>query len=182
MWPWSREGGLERPRGFRDCTGFLATRTWGDWRFQAAVQQPSYVELRQPDKCIFIWVQYIWYLICKILGFLSAPSLTTICTDPHTQQFHLLSPSLTSWWRKSTIYRRCGRKPVTVGKWGSLSAFIGVGSSEFLSGRVSQRSLPHNHHHHLKVMLISATLPHTWLVIALFKVCLFCHQHCWICL
>ena len=63
MWPWSREGGLERPRGFRDCTGFLATRTWGDWRFQAAVQQPSYVELRQPDKCIFIWVQYIWYLI-----------------------------------------------------------------------------------------------------------------------
>ena len=45
------------------CTGFLATRTWGDWRFQAAVQQPSYVELRQPDKCIFIWVKYIWYLI-----------------------------------------------------------------------------------------------------------------------
>ena len=34
--------------------------------------------------------------VCKILGFLSAPSLTTICTDPHTQQFHLLSPSLTS--------------------------------------------------------------------------------------
>ena len=120
--------------------------------------------------------------ICKILGFLSAPSLTTICTDPHTQQFHLLSPSLTSWWRKSTIYRRCCRKPRTVGKWGSLSAFIGVGSSEFLSGRVSQRSFPHNHHHHLKVMLISATLPHTWLVIALFKICLFCHQHCWICL
>ena len=117
--------------------------------------------------------------ICKILGFLSAPSLTTICTDPHTQQFHLLSPALTSWWCKSTIYRRCCRKPVTVGKWGSLSAFIGVGSSEFLSGIVSQRSLPH---HYLKVMLISATLPHTWLVIALFKICLFCHQHCWICL
>ena len=35
--------------------------------------------------------------VCKILGFLSAPSLTTICTDPHTQQFHLLSPALTSW-------------------------------------------------------------------------------------
>ena len=112
--------------------------------------------------------------ICKILGFLSAPSLTTICTDPHTQKFHLLSPSLTSWWRKSTIYRRCCRKPRTVGKWGSLSAFIGVRSSEFLSGIVSQRFLPHNHHHHLKVMLISATLPHTWLVIALFKSCLFC--------
>ena len=65
MWPWSREGGLERPRGFRDCTGFLATRTWGDWRFQAAVQQPSYVELRQPDKCIFIWVQYIWFDLAR---------------------------------------------------------------------------------------------------------------------
>ena len=33
----------------------------GDWRLATAVQQPSYVELRQPDKYVFIWVQYIWF-------------------------------------------------------------------------------------------------------------------------
>ena len=43
----------------------------GDWRLATAVQQPSYVELRQPDKYVFfffIWVQYIWFDFLMLLN------------------------------------------------------------------------------------------------------------------
>ena len=42
---------LERSGGYRDCKGFRQQGHGGDWRLGAAVQQPSYGELRQPDKC-----------------------------------------------------------------------------------------------------------------------------------
>ena len=41
MWPWSRERGLERSGGSRDCNGFLATRTRRRLAARSTVQQPS---------------------------------------------------------------------------------------------------------------------------------------------
>ena len=63
MWPWSREKGLERSGGSRDCNGFLATRTRRRLAARCRCTAAQLGELRQPDRCIFIWVQYIWYLI-----------------------------------------------------------------------------------------------------------------------
>ena len=63
MWPWSREKGLERSGGSRDCNGFLATRTRRRLAARCRCTAAQLGQLRQPDRCIFIWVQYIWYLI-----------------------------------------------------------------------------------------------------------------------
>ena len=67
MWPWSRERGLERSGGSRDCNGFLATRTRRRLAARCRCTAAQLGEWRQPDRCIFIWVQYIWYLILLLM-------------------------------------------------------------------------------------------------------------------
>ena len=104
MWPWSREKGLERSGGSRDCNGFLATRTRRTLAARCRCTAAQLGELRQPDRCIFIWVQYIWYLIrnsCNVsfvnTGFRSFSSTNQIAFFAFS--FHL-QKNWQQWGRK----------------------------------------------------------------------------------